>query len=281
MLATVFAADRTILSGLDVAHSTKREVSREVVARLQNDERRYQSTAIGALITLSDYDPNFKHLLRLDDGKEKAAAARLALDEVKRVVGQHKVLLEDADARRAASEADAAAARQRWSYATSLGELRTDFYRLSAMDNPHKRGLTLEPFLNRLFTFYDLDPRTAFVLKGEQIDGAFTFDTDDYLLEARWRKERVDPDQVRSFAAKVTEKTHRTSGLLLSINGFTPGAVEVLRRRGTPLLLADGPDLSAVLEGGLRLDELLLRKRRHVAETGDPYLTAREMLNDS
>ena len=42
--------------------------------------------------------------------------------------------------------------------------------------------------------------------------------------------------------------------------------------------LADGADLAAVLEGALGLDELLLRKRRHVAETGNPYLGAREML---
>jgi hypothetical protein len=38
-------------------------------------------------------------------------------------------------------------------------------------------------------------PGTAgpFVLTGEQIDGAFSFDTDDYLLEARWRRQLATP----------------------------------------------------------------------------------------
>ena len=61
------------------------------------------------------------------------------------------------------------------------------------------------------------------------------------------------------------------------MEGYTPGAVDVLRGRGTRLLLADGSDLMAVLEGAIRLEELLLRKRRHAAETGDPYLSAREI----
>lgn len=278
MVNSVFAADRTLLAGLDFKQSSKRENAQEIVGRLQRHEQRYQSLTIGALMTLSDYDPAFSTLARLDDGATKVAIAQASLAEVNRVIGQHKALLDDADARRAAEEAEAAAAHQRWAYATSLDELKADFYELSATTDPQKRGLAFEGFLNRLFNFYDLDPRGALVLKGEQIDGAFTFDTDDYLLEARWRAERVNPDQIRAFSAKVTEKTHRTSGLMVSINGFTTAAVDVLRRNGSRLLLLDGPDLSVILEGGLRLDEVLLRKRRHAAETGDPYLTAREML---
>lgn len=61
------------------------------------------------------------------------------------------------------------------------------------MPNPQQRGLTLEPFLRRLFTLFDLDPRSAFALQGEQIDGAFTFDTDDYLLEARMAEREGRP----------------------------------------------------------------------------------------
>lgn len=64
---------------------------------------------------------------------------------------------------------------------------------------------------------------------------------------------------------------------MISVNGFSTEAVNVLQRNGSRLLLADGADLAAVLEGALGLDELLLRKRRHAAETGDPYLSAREM----
>lgn len=278
MMTSLFAAESTVLSGVDMNASTKREVAREVVSRMQRDERRYQSLTVGVLMTLADYDDAFKHLDRLDDGAQKVAAARSALAEIKRVIGQHKKLIDDADSRRAADAAAAASNAHAWGRSRDLEALRASFYQLSSMTDHQRRGLALEPFLNELFQLFDLDPRSAFALKGEQIDGAFTFDTDDYLLEARWLVGRVDPKQVRDFAGKVAEKAHRTSGLMIGINGFSDEATNLLRRNGSRILLADGADLAAVLEGALGLDELLLRKRRHAAETGDPYLGARAML---
>lgn len=278
MVTSLFAGDATVLAGIDMTGRTKREAAREIVGRLQADERRFRSLTIGVLITLADYDPSFKHLARLDDGPDKVTAAKNALAEIQRVIGQHRALVDDAAARQAADAATSAAAAQAWARTQDLEALKSDFYGLSAMANPRERGLALEPFLNRLFALFDLDPRAAFALKGEQIDGAFTFDTDDYLLEARWLNTRVDPKQVRDFAGKVAEKAHRTSGLMLSINGFSVEACNLLSRNGSRLLLADGADLAAVLEGAIGLDELLLRKRRHAAETGNPYLSVREIL---
>jgi hypothetical protein len=52
------------------------------------------------------------------------------------------------------------------------------------MRDPHARGRALETFLNELFRLFDLDPQAAYSLEREQIDGAFSFDTDDYVLEA-------------------------------------------------------------------------------------------------
>lgn len=278
MMTSLFAGDSSVLAGIDLHARTKREAAREVVSRLQRDERRYQSLTVGVLMTLADYDAGFKHLARLEDGADKVKAAQSALAEIRRVIGRHKQFVENADARRAADAAASAAAAQVWARAQDLEALKADFYRLSTMNDPQRRGLALEPFLNQLFRLFDLDPRAAFALRGEQIDGAFTFDTDDYLLEARWLDGRVDPKQIRDFAGKVAEKAHRTSGLMISMNGFSSEAINLLRRTGSRLLLADGADLAAVLEGAVGLDELLLRKRRHVAETGNPYLGAHEML---
>jgi len=53
-----------------------------------------------------------------------------------------------------------------------------------ALDNSHQqRGFKLEKFLNELFCFFDLDPKFSFKIKGEQIDGSFTFDNTDYLYK--------------------------------------------------------------------------------------------------
>ena len=61
-------------------------------------------------MTLADYDVGFKHLARLEDGADKVHAAQQALAEIKRVIGQHKKLVEDGAARRAADAAASAAA---------------------------------------------------------------------------------------------------------------------------------------------------------------------------
>jgi hypothetical protein len=44
------------------------------------------------------------------------------------------------------------------------------------------------------------------------------------------------------------------------------------------MLLMDGSDLMAVLEGRIDLIQLLLRKRREASQTGNIYLRIHEML---
>lgn len=53
---------------------------------------------------------------------------------------------------------------------------------------------------------FDLDPKASFKLSGEQIDGAFTFQATDYLLEAKWQQAPVDAAALDSLAGKLTRK---------------------------------------------------------------------------
>ncbi len=271
----------SLLAGLEPLKATKRETTGVLVDRLRAGETEYRSVTLRLLLTLAGFDESFPHLARLDDGEAKAADARAALERVRTWTEKHRRDVEEADAREAELRAAAEQDRRSRSFAEELARLREAFLVLSASSDPHARGLALEPFLRDLFAVHDLDPRGAFVLAHEQIDGAFTFDTDDYLLEGRWRRDPADPSQVRAFEAKVAANTHRTGGLLVSINGFTPGAVDVVHGHGTRLLFMDGGDLMAVLDGRIALDELLLLKRRHAAETGHPWLTAAAALSGS
>jgi hypothetical protein len=47
------------------------------------------------------------------------------------------------------------------------------------------------------------------------------------------------------------------------------------------MLLMDGSDIMAILEGRIDLVQLLLRKRRAAAQTGNIYLMVHEILADS
>src|SRR3954453_16603575 len=66
-----------------------------------------------------------------------------------------------------------------------------------------QRGKDFEVFVTDLFTLFDMEPRLAYELEREQIDGSLTFDTDDYIVEARWRNEPVSRADADAFAAKV------------------------------------------------------------------------------
>jgi len=66
----------------------------------------------------------------------------------------------------------------------ALSALRARYLEMHADSSHQQRGRTFEGLLNELFALFDLSPRKSFVLANEQIDGAFTFSTDDYLLEA-------------------------------------------------------------------------------------------------
>lgn len=141
----------------------------------------------------------------------------------------------------------------------------------------HDRGRQFEGFLHQLFELFDLEPRLSYSLKDEQIDGALSFDTDDYIMEARWRSEKVSREQADAFAAKVARKGKNALGLMVSVNGFTTSAVRAHSNR-TSFMTIDGPDLFCVLDGRARLDYVLSRKKRHANETGECYFPVSKLV---
>ena len=106
---------------------------------------------------------------------------------------------------------------------------------------------------------------------GEQIDGAFTLDGTDYLFEAKWQEYPTNASDLDAFAGKISRKLDNTLGLFLSINGYSEEAVKIHSRGRSTILLMDGTDLMAVLEGRIDFVTLLIRKRRHAAQTGNIY----------
>lgn len=269
-----------LMAGIDWIEQPKRASVGQLVDRLIAAEDRLRDITIELMVAVAGFE-DFSHLQREDDGAAKVAEARAAVARIRRLVTRHTKLTAEHEAaagRRAAATAAGHAHRQ---VAGRLAALRQRLFALEAEPDPRRRGLQLEPLLYNLFCLFDLEPRGPFVLRGEQIDGAFSFDTDDYLLEARWRRKQAAPADLAAFQHKVATKTHRTSGLFLSMNGFTPAAIEKFTGVGTCLLLAVGFDLIAVVEDRIDLGELLTRKRRHAAETGCPLLSAAQILTSS
>ncbi|HEX3000261.1 MAG TPA: restriction endonuclease, partial [Armatimonadota bacterium] len=160
-----------------------------------------------------------------------------------------------------------------------LHELYEECIQLVSDNNHQQRGFRLEKIMRELFLLFDLDPRASFKIDGEQIDGAFTFDSTDFLFEAKWHNNQIGISDLDAFKGKVKRKLENTLGLFLSMSGFSEGAVrQFASTERRVIILMDGLDLMAVLEGRIELPRLLLYKRRQAAETGNIYYKVNDIL---
>lgn len=159
-----------------------------------------------------------------------------------------------------------------------MNNLKEKFIQISISKNPQGRGYLFEKFLNELFIFFDLDPKTSFKISGEQIDGAFTFDNTDYLLEAKWQQEAINAGDLYKFAGKLSGKLKNTLGLYISMGIYSPECTAVDAPGIKSMILMDGTDVFAVLDNRITLPDLLYRKRRHASRTGEIYLRIDKIL---
>lgn len=269
LVRRLFADAPAALGGLNFAEP-KRMVVAALIDAMRRRESDYQTLVIDALIELSQYDERFANLARLDEGAAKVAAAQSALRQVIEVTEQYSELAEQRERLRSELAQHARSDDAQRTHDAILLALKNRFMEMFGANDPQRRGRDFEGFLNELFALWDLSPRAAYDLDHEQIDGAFTFRTDDYLLEARWWKDPLQPKELNDFRVKVDGKARNTLGLCVAVAGFTEGAIEKHSEGQSPLILMDGTDLMPILEGRIGLAEVLERKRRHAAETGVP-----------
>lgn len=221
---------------------------------------------------------SFPHLEQLDGGKQKATKARQAVEQLRQLVEAHTDSEREEHAIIKRQEDYQERIRQSAAVREKLDELKQQFLGIAMGTNPQQRGFELERLMLDLFELFDLDPKAAFRNIGEQIDGAFTLEGTDYLFEAKWQQDPVAVRDLDAFSAKVQRKLENTLGLFLAMDGFSADAIEA-HSRGTPnTILMDGADLHAVLEQRIDLVSLLMRKKRHAAQTGRIFLPIHEIL---
>jgi hypothetical protein len=267
--------NRALVAELDWA-TYKRSIVGQLVDSLAAQQNRYFDELLNLLLATADItDP--AHLKRVDDGELKYRQAVDALNTLRQQVEPYRAMRsaeEEATRRR---EADTAKAEIQQAMTLKLAEIRTTFLDIVKQD-PQQRGYSLEKLLNDAFALYDIDAKSPFRIKGEQIDGAFTFDGSEFLLEAKWQAELTPTKDLDAFAGKISRKLDNTLGLFISMSGFQPTAVQAHSQNRSLMILMDGSDLSAVVEDRLGLPQLLTRKKQHAARTGEILLSAYSIL---
>lgn len=158
------------------------------------------------------------------------------------------------------------------SIATALKSRLVEVSRLE----PQARGYAYEGFLKELFDANGLAARASFRLVGEQIDGSFQLDAETYLLEAKWTSPPVGAAELRSFNAKVEEKAAWSRGLFVSDSGFTPDGIAAFGR-GKRVVCMDGLDLYEILDRNLLFADVMSKKVRRAAESGNPFVRVRDL----
>lgn len=158
--------------------------------------------------------------------------------------------------------------------------LRQEYIDLARLE-PQKRGYAFQDFLIKMFCAYGLNPKKAFRLEGEEIDGSFELNGDTYLLEAKWQAAQTGEKDLGAFSIKVSGKSIWSRGLFISYTGFTEAGLEAFARgKQTNIIGMDGMDLFFILDGKLKLNEAIQIKARRAAETNDFFVSVFKLSND-
>lgn len=265
-----------ILAVIDWADLKKNIATRVIDMLVKNGDKTY-SYLMQLLFSVSDFS-DFSHLEILDGGKEKAKNARDAVAALRMHVRGHQDIQRELEEARQRREKIRERQNQLNRTKHILSTLKNEFYSWSVSSDRQGSGFALEKILYHLFELSDLDPKGSFKVIGEQIDGAFSFNYEEYLLEAKWRNKQTPLADLDSFSSKIGRKFENTLGLFISISGFSDDALIQFRNSSDKrVLLMDGEDLIAVLDERVTLSDLLARKRREAVQTGNIYLKYRDM----
>jgi len=260
-----------IVSTIDWTDNLKYESVSQLIDRMVKRQDFYQTDLLKLIQEVGNMN-DFSHLEYWEkENKGLIKKAEISVAKLRQLAKGHFEIIEELKKAEERRENNKEKLKDSIAYQQKLDELKIEFFQIASNTNSQQKGFQLEKFLNKLFNFFDLDPKSAFKLIGEQIDGAFTFDNADYLLEAKWQEKPIIAADLYTFGGKIQGKLKNTLGLFISLGPYSSECTET----GSPILksmiLMDGMDLMQVLDGRVRLNDLILIKRRHASQTGDIY----------
>jgi hypothetical protein len=135
-----------------------------------------------------------------------------------------------------------------------------------------RKGFTLEKIIYAKLK--EMEPSGSYKTEGEQIDGSFFWMGQTFLLEAKWHKDALPVSEIYNFKGKLDGKFHTSSGIFISMSGFSEDAPNALRfGKELNVLLFDVKDMDAIIEDDVPFKDVLKFKLRAAGDTGDPYVS--------
>ncbi len=259
-----------IVSTIDWQENPKYESVSQLIDRMAARQDIYQNDLLKLLQETSNFN-DFSHLKYWDDKGDLTKRAKESVEKLRKQTKGYFDAIEELNKAAEKRVENLEKVKLTISFTEKLESLKKDFFDIAISDTPQQRGYKLEKLLNEIFLLFDLQPKAAFKITGEQIDGSFTFDNNDYLLEAKWQKALVNAGDLYKFGGKISGKLKNTLGLFISLDGFSPDCTETGSPVVKSMILMDGQDLMLVLDGRIRLNEMIFIKRRQASDTGEIY----------
>lgn len=143
-----------------------------------------------------------------------------------------------------------------------LEDLNATFMKLTVLDGvtPQQRGFQLEKLFFDLLRFEEMTFSLPYRGDGEQIDGHFSYEKFDYLVESKWTKDPSGQPDLSVFDGKIRGKAQSTRGLFLSASGFSGQAVKKFSGDAPRIVLMTGQDLLLVLTGRISFTDAMKEK---------------------
>jgi hypothetical protein len=134
---------------------------------------------------------------------------------------------------------------------------------------PQQRGFEFEKLIFSLLQNEGLEPRSGYKPEGEQIDGSFFWQGQTFLLEAKWVKDPLPASSIYTFKGKLDGKFHTTSGIYISVNGYSKDLEDALKfGKSLNVILFDKDDIPLLFNGDVTFTKMLKFKLRQAGDTG-------------
>ncbi len=136
---------------------------------------------------------------------------------------------------------------------------------------PQERGRRLNPFVAELLSCWGIMATPNIYGNGE-IDIAFEVNSRQFIVEAKWEDGKIGTGQIAKLQKRLRQRLQGTTGLFLSMSGFSSEAVDELKHGEQPaLLLLSREHLEAMLSGFVPPEELISCLIRRASIYGENF----------
>lgn len=147
----------------------------------------------------------------------------------------------------------------------SIDMIKKNFYSMVQNNNltPQQKGFEFEKIFYQIAVLEGITHRKPYRVNEtmEQIDGTLKIENNNYLVELKFTKNEVNFSTIASFAGKLSTKGCYPRGIFVSMEGFSDGSIlNSSFSAYKNIILVDSVDFMNILEGVIKLEELLIKK---------------------